>query len=147
MRVFLCSYKSFSLAIPIESVSLITLHTGNAEKKIEFKNENRNTYISLPLLLNSPQDVIKHGIILKNINEDQDNDVFEDRTILLTTEIECETEIDDENIYSIPHVFKITRFSYLFSGIFFYSQNHEGGLILLMNPKQLIQNLKKELIT
>jgi hypothetical protein len=50
MRVFLCSFNSFSIAIPINSVSSIMLNNVNTDKAIAYNNDG-NVYVSLPLLL------------------------------------------------------------------------------------------------
>jgi len=154
MRVFLCVFGDFSLAIPIDSVSSITLYHGDTGKIMEKSSENQNTYISLPLLFNYPAEKVKHGIILKNA-DDEYNTIIENRNILLTTEIECETNIPDEKIYSVPVTLKSFQFSLMFSGIIFDSVIHRKNtaisntaenIILLLNPEKLVQNIKKEII-
>jgi chemotaxis signal transduction protein len=149
MRVFLCAFGSFSLAVPMKSVSSITLYEGGARKAVEHKKENGNTYVALPLLFNLPQATIKHGIILKNReNEDtQDNSVIENKTILLATEIEREIEIPEKNIYPVPKTLKVMRFSNIFSGIAFYSYTGraEEELILMLKPEKLVKNIKRKL--
>jgi len=149
MRVFICVFGNFSLAIPMDFVSSITLFDGNANKAIEYKKENGNTYISLPILFNNPQSSIKHGIILKDGKDEytEDDSVIKNKNILLTTEIECEIEIPEKVIYPVPETFKVMRFSFLFNGIVFYSQagRAQEELILLFNPEKLIRNIKRKL--
>ena len=143
MRVFLCAFGEFSLAIPMNTVSSLTLYT--EETALEYNGESRNTYISLPRLFNLPQAFIRHGIILKYGNED--DNTAENKTILLTTEITCETEIPDEEIYPLPKVFGGLRFSTLFSGIQFDSRprrEHEisdaaGNPVLLLDTSLLLE--------
>jgi hypothetical protein len=141
MRVFLCSFKSFLIAIPINFVSSITLIKENSDKTVQYNNDNGSMYISLPLLLNYPSEIIKHGIILKNTGDDEIGNINEvdnisdEKIILLTTEIECETEIQDDKIFSIQKTFKSMQFSFIFSGIFFDSlSNRYGNTILVLNP-------------
>jgi len=157
MRVFLCAFGSFSLAIPLKSISSITLHDTrddtrdeeNAGKAVEYKKENGNTYFSLPLLFNLPQAVIRHGIILKDREDEdtEDNSVIENKNILLTTEIEREIEIPEKNIYPVPKTLKVMRFSFIFNGIVFYSQTGraEEEMVLVLNPKKLVKNFKRKL--
>jgi hypothetical protein len=140
MRVFLCSFNSFSIAIPINFVSSITLIKENQDRITEQTNSG-NMYISLPLLLNYPSEIIKHGIILKNTEDDEtgnsnEADNFSDeKIILLTTEIECETEIQEDKIFSVQKIFKSMQFSLFFRGIFFDSlYSRYGNSILLLNP-------------
>jgi hypothetical protein len=154
MRVFICSFNNFSIAIPINFVSSITLIKENLNKPVEYNNDNRNIYVSLPLFLKHPSEIIKHGIILKNIKDDNSNEVdnsseadktSEDKIILLTTEIECETEIQKDKIFSIQKTFNCMQFSFIFSGIFFDSlYNRYGNTILLLNPDFFLKNIKKE---
>jgi hypothetical protein len=157
MRVFICAYGSFSVAIPMSSVSSLTLlsDTFIQEKVIEYNSENRNTYISLPLLFDLSRINIRHGIALKNPGEVSCEDApledyTENRTVLLSTEVECEKEIPDEEIYPIPKILNFTRFSGLFSGIkLSHSQNSVSfvndfeNLILLLNLEQLIHQTER----
>jgi len=146
MRVFLCAFGSFSLAIPITYISSIMLYYGNSDKKIEYNNENRNTYISLPVLFDYHSETLRHGIILKNGENDEDNGIIENKTILLTTEIEREINIPEERIYSMPKILDRMKFSNIFSGILFGHESQNKNMLLFLNPKLLIQNLQKELI-
>jgi len=146
MRVFICAFRDFSLAIPIDSVSLITLYQESARKAVVYNEENHNTYISLPLLLKHPQAIIHNGIILKDGEDTENNGIIENKNILLTTEIEYEIDIPDEKIHPIPKIFMRLRFSTAFKGIIFYSrQTHEENLTLLLNPEKLVRNIKRKL--
>jgi len=147
MKVFLCSYNGFSLAVPMDKVSSIMLLTedNNYKTLMYFNNENGNTYISLPMLFNCPSLNMKHGIILKNSDSDNDT-VIKDKTILLTTEIECESEISDDKILTIPKTLNVFEFSQFFSGILFYRRQPKTSesLILLLNPELMVQKINKE---
>jgi len=135
MRVFLCPLDNFSMAIPIEFVSYIILYRGSAQKAIDHNSENGNTYFSLPLLLNYPFEKIKHGIILKNSGETETGEAFENKTVLLTTEIEREAEIQDEKIFPVQKTLNRTQFSFLFKGLLFNSEYRRmGNTILILNP-------------
>lgn len=152
MRVFLCSYNGFSLAIPIDLVSSIFLINDNPDYKFYYDHEKRNTYISLPVLFNCPAINIHHGIVLKN--ENVSSETFEDKIILLSTKIIKESEIPSEKFYSIPKTIFLMKFASNFNGIFFHSQRirnntvqniSAGEMVLLLNPQKLIQNIQKEL--
>jgi hypothetical protein len=151
MRVFICSYSWFSLAIPMDSVSSIFLHPDNINQKIDFNAENSNTHVSLPLLLNCPDANVKHGIILKD--DGNDNDSMENKVILFSTALESEKDISNEKIYPLPKIMDVMQFALIFNGIYF--NNGSNGtvedktikeLVLLLNPRQLVNNIKKELI-
>ena len=143
MRVFLCAFGNFSLAIPINYISSIMLYCGNSDKKIEYNNDNRNTYISLPVLFDYHSETTRHGIILKNGENDEINGIIENKTILLTTEIECEINVPEEKIFSMPKILDSIKFSRIFSGILF---GPESNMLLFLNPEFLIHNLQKGLI-
>jgi hypothetical protein len=130
MRVFLCSYNDFFLAIPMETVSSIFLYSAKTM-------EEQKNIVSLPLLFNYPDIKIHHGIILKKTNEINS----QDNTILLSSEIECEKEIPDEDFYPIPKTFGVLRLSSFFSGMLFKNASksaiYAGNLVLLLNPEQV----------
>ena len=151
MRVFLCSFGYFSVAIPMNSVSSLALHddktlkasvSDEGEAGVNYR-ENRNTYVPLPQLFNLPPGNIRHNITLKEPNTE---DSSKGRTVLLIPEVECETEIPDDKIFPLPKALGGTRFSELFSGIQFDSRPaaSSGSLILMLSGKQLIQSTQKE---
>jgi len=143
MRVFLCPYDGFSLAIPMDAVLSITLHFKTPEKIVELNPENLNTYVSLPLLLNCNEREQRHGIILK----DGDDERLEEKTVLLTYEIESEIELAQNKIYPLPGSFSAMKFSQFFMGIVFSDIHHrkETEPVLLLNCERVVQNIKKEL--
>ena len=150
MRVFLCPYDGFSLAVPIDTVLSVILNNKKNEKTVEYNHENFNTYISLPLLFNCALSDVKHGIILKDGNDEQ----LEKKIILLTYEIESETELPENKIYPVPKALTVMKFSQFFKGIVF-SHRHQReenvcniyaeDLILLLNYEYIVQNIKRNL--
>ncbi|GHV68034.1 hypothetical protein AGMMS49928_06480 [Spirochaetia bacterium] len=139
MRVFLCAFTEFSLAIPIQSISSLLLYTKAALKAVTYNRANENTYYSLPHIFGFPKETIKHGIVLKNSEGDEDN-LIENRNILLTTEVERETDIPEETIYPMPRVLKGMDFSQVFSGIQFASLSvNTFGPVLVLNPESLVR--------
>jgi len=148
MRVFISSYRIFTLAIPIEYVSSIFTNAENSEYKIIYNHENKNTYVSLPKLFNCPQAAVRHGIVLKNIGGNNDkmsvmDDSLENKTILLGAAVENESEINCESIYPVPKTLNLMEFFFIFSGMTF---NKSGDLVLLLDPNHLLNNIKKELL-
>jgi hypothetical protein len=133
MRVFLCAFTGFSLAIPMSSVSSLALYADGVHSEFQ--------YISLPRLFNLSSENIRHIIFLKNNTQG-------DKINLLSTEVECEIDIPDEEIYPIPKVFHAMRFSGLFSGIMFDSHQHKslppGAPVLFLNHELLAENLPVE---
>ena len=143
MRVFICAFAGFSLAIPMDSVSSLMLYTGRPLHTVEYNPQNGNTYVSLPWLFSRPLADIRHGIILKNSNDGFD-ETTENKIILLTTEVECETEIPPEEIYPLPNIFMSLRFSAFFSGILFNSNNKADQPTLILNTGQLVENIQRK---
>ena len=134
MRVFLCAFGHFFLAIPMRSVSSFALHTDGEQAN------TRNVVVSLPLLLNLPLENIRYDIVLKNPgSECGEDDTAENNIVLLSTAVEREADIPDDTIYPIPKIFNNTRFSALFSGI-----QCANSPVLLLNTEQLVKYAQKE---
>jgi len=149
MRVFLCPYEGFSLAVPMDIVQAVILNRKNPERTVVYNQKNQNTYISLPRLFNCANHKIKHGIILK----DGIDQKLENKFVLLTYEIESEAELSLNKIYPLPEAFAAMKFSLFFKGIVFSSRPrekksnsvHPEDLILLVDSEHIVQNIKKEL--
>jgi len=140
MRVFLCPYEGFSLAVPMDIVQSVIPNRKNPERTVVYNQENQNTYISLPRLFNCANNKIKHGIILK----DGIDDKLENKFVLLTYEIESEAELTLNKIYPLPEAFADMKFALFFKGMIF-SDTHPEDLILLVDSEHIVQNIKKEL--
>jgi hypothetical protein len=136
MRVFLCAFKGFSIAIPMDSIASVALH---ASESTEYGETGGETAISLPELFNLSEELIRHIIILKPLGG-EDKYTEGNNIILLTTEIECEIDISDQRIFPLPKALSATRFSALFTGIQFNTHQllgRAGGMILLLNCEEL----------
>jgi hypothetical protein len=135
MRVFLCPYEGFLLAIPIEAVASLTLYGEDAggTEPVEFNRENGNRYFFLPRLLQCPGEIV-HGIVLKDRlgGEEEYLDTPENKNILLTTGGEREEDIAEERIYPLPRVLAGGGGAALFRGIQFLSDPGRGDLPLLV---------------
>ena len=139
MRVFLCSYNGFSLAVPARSVmSIFIFREITDEKKTAYQTKDSVTYISLPLLFNAPFLKTHHGIIIKN------DDNLSQSDILLSTEIESEDDIPLDKFYPVPKTLGVFGFSLFFSGIHF-NEKIRNEPVLLLDPQKLIIKIKKEL--
>ena len=114
MRVFLCSYGGFSIAIPMSFVSSLTLLAEDAavQDVPVYCHDDLGTCVSLPRLFELPTVNARHGITLND-------DTGKNKIVLLSTEVECEKEIPDEEIHPVPKVLSGARFFSLFSGIKF----------------------------
>jgi len=137
MRVFLCPFGGYSLAIPMESVLSVVLHKKKNEETVEVDPENSNTYISLPLLLNCGDSETRHGIMLK----DGQNESLKNKIVLLIYEIESETELVQSKIYPLPKSLSAMKFSKFFTGIIF----NKTEIVFLLNPEKTVLNIKKEI--
>ena len=130
----------------MDIVLSIILNRKNPERTVEYNQTNQNTYISLPRLFNCANREVRHGIILKDGNDEQ----LENKIVLLTYEIESEAELSLNKIFPLPKFFTIMKFSYFFRGIVFYNHHRDINsekLVLLLNSEHLIQNILKELKT
>ena len=149
MRVFLCPYEGFSLAVPMDIVQSVTLNRKSPEKTVVYNQKNQNTYISLPRLFNCANQEVKHGIFLKDGNGER----LENKFVLLTYEIESEAELSLNKIYPLPEAFADMKFSHFFKGMIFSNRQrekksgdaHPEDLILLVDSEHIVQNIKKEL--
>jgi len=142
MRVFLCAFEGFSIAIPMVSVAYVALH---ASESTDYGGEGKVT-ISLPRLFNLSEELIRHIIVLKKPGSET-NYTDEKNITLFTTEIEREIDIPDEQIFPLPKALSATRFSILFSGIQFNSHqlsDTAGGLVFLLNYEELSRYAQKE---
>jgi len=142
MRVFLCAFAGFSVAIPMDSVSSLMLYTNSAPQTVERNQQDGSTYVSLPRLFRRPLAEVRHGIVLKNGSDDI-SQTTENKVILLTTKVECEAEYPPEQIYPLPNIFGCLRFSAYFNGILFNS-NGTVCPVLLLNTAQLVEKIQKE---
>ena len=136
MRVFLCDYGAFFVAIPLHSVASIALYL-DEEAQLDlftYIEELRSTFVSLPHLFNLPENRIQHYIFLKN-------DETENTTVLLSTKVVCETEISDEETYPVPTTLSGTRFYMLFSGMLCT----RGNPVLLLDTEELLKYVHKEM--
>ena len=129
MRVFLCAFGDYSVAIPTDSISSLSLSSKDEIKYNVVSYENSDVYISLLLLFNLPAENVRHIITLKN-------EIYEKNIFLLSTQVECEFEITNEKMFSVPKTLRNTRFSVLFNGIQF-DDNKEATPTLLLNTKQI----------
>jgi len=167
MKVFICGFNDFSLAIPINYISSLFLHSKEAEQvsanaaanaadnAVEYNAENKNSYVSLPRLLKLSSDYIKHGLVLKQLNsetgEPEENNIDEDviienKIILLTTAVKREAEIPGEEIFPMPKMLGGVSPLSLFSGIKFDSgetTEAEGHPLLFLNVKNLVNDIQK----
>ena len=148
MRFFFCAFSGFYLAIPIRSVLSLMLYSAETTQAVEYREQNGNTYFSLPHLLYMPDERIRHGIVLKEPGEDEGEaeaeQVIENKNILLTTEVEREIDIPETEIYPLPRVLAGTGVAGMFSGIQFASGGAGGGsLVLVLDPEYVVTRNKE----
>ena len=147
MRIFLCSYDNFLLAIPMNCVSSIYISSSSNSGLINYDSQNRNTYISLPVFFNYKNGNTCHGIVLKTGDalDDSDSNIIENKTILLSTHIINEKELSPRDFIPVPKSLSFFSGFSVFSGIFFIAHNKTSEeLVLLLNPQRLVQTIQKE---
>jgi len=134
MRVFLSAYSGFTLAVPMDAVAAMVLPPKQETENImQYEQESRSTFVSLPRLFNLPNETAHHGIVLREWNSKVN------KVVLLTAEVKRDIEIPDAEFYPIPKALGALRFSQLFSGIQF-----SDNPVLLLNVKQLSEVIQKE---
>ena len=144
MRAFLCGYNGFFLAIPIETVSSLLLYEGETGGAVRFDEETGNTYFSLPHLLKTPVELIRHGVVIKSPGEGEETpDEPRNRNIFLTTGVERESDIPYKAIYPPPAALAGTDFAAFIRGMHFIALPERGLLpLLVLNCEFLIKTLK-----
>jgi len=133
MRVFLSAYSGFTLAVPMNAVAAMMLYNQKTEKTVQYDQKSRSTYVSLPRLFRLPDEVVRHGIILREWNSKAN------KVVLLTAEVKRDIEIPDEQFHPLPKAFGALRFSEIFSGIQF-----SDNPVLLLNIEQLAEYIQRE---
>jgi len=133
MRVFLSAFSGFTLAVPMNAVAAMMLYDKETEKTVHYDQQSRSTYVSLPRLFRLPNEIVQHGIVLREWNSKVN------KVVLLTAEVKRDIEIPDEQIHPLPKVLGALRFSEIFSGIQF-----SDNPILLLNVKQLAEYIQRE---
>ena len=153
MRVFLCAFRGFYTAIPIDAVVSLILHGDGAARTVEHNEETGTTFFSLPHLFSvSGRDMecIQHGIILKGCGGENgadtgskhgENGTVNNKNILLTTAVEREAEIPNTEIYPLPEIVRGMRGPALFNGIQFTRRPAEGAapMVLFLDPVRTIR--------
>ena len=135
MRVFICVFENFSVAIPMDCISSLSFLTKETDEDTAVKNESEYTYISLFCLFDLPPQQTGYKIILKD-------HMSYKKIVLLSTPVEDEIEIPNDKIYPIPRTLKNTRFSHFFSGIRFLEDSKP---VFILNSKQLNKYIQKEM--
>ena len=139
MRVFLCDYGEFFIAIPMSFVSSLALLAEDAASSgaassntAAGDSDDLSASISLPLLFGLPSVTARHGITLND-------GAGKSKIVLLSAGVEREAEIPDEEIYPVPKALSGTRFSALFSGIKF-----AACPVLVLKPGQSLLRAQTE---
>jgi len=165
MRVFVCAFEGFNVAVPMPSVASLAnisdLGRGIGTQRSAMAREKKsgNIYVSLPLLFGFTQENLRHGIILKNPEsaDDAADDTVastaantaasaaENKIILLSSEIVSSIEIQEEEIRPIPNALRATKFYKLFSGIICTGAAGGAGIILILNPQRLAPRAVRKL--
>ena len=128
MRYFICALDKINLGIPAERTERIIPVTRMQTTVFETDNDNREAFISLPMLFLQNDSVTPHGAVLKA------NDGTETpKTVLLTPRIDIDLEIPEEDIHGLPEAF-VGFFRY-FRGVYFT----EDKIILILNIKKLME--------
>jgi len=145
MKVFICAFEGFYVAIPMSSVASLTDLTerqmATQGAAITRDAESTGTCISLPLLFDLPREKLRHGIVLKN----PDDYTGESKLTLLSTEVVNTCEIPEGQMHPIPRVLNGTRFATMFGGMQCAAEaTRDAGLVILLDPDRLVRHARQE---
>jgi len=128
MRYFICTLETpaIQLGIPAEHTERIIPIT--RIQSTEYETENKEVFVSLPVLLKQKNKNTPHGIIIKVAHTS--------KTILLTPRIDIDMEIPEENIHQLSSTF--VGLSRYFRGACFDKEN----LILILNTEKIMEGIR-----
>jgi len=149
MKVFICAFGGFYVAIPMSSVASLTDLKGGqtvvGDVVTRRDTESGETYVSLPLLFNLPQEKLRHGIVLKSPDDSNDGPDAGGKIVLLSTEVVNTSDIPEEKIHPVPRALSRTRFSEIFCGMQCDAEStRDAGLVILMNPELLVRYARQD---
>ena len=120
MKYFLCAIDNICLGIPQDNSAHIISSSAI---------EDNDLIISLPQLMNCPNILTPHGIVLKPVNSNR-------KTILLTPPIDIEIDIPDEDIHDTPRaIAKILPFC---NGACFIKYTNGENLIFTLDIMKIM---------
>ena len=123
IRYFICALDKIHLGIPAERTERIIPVTRVQTAVSE--TENREKFISLPVLFQLTDISAPHGVVLKNSPADTQ------KTVLLAPRVEIDLEIPDENIHRLPE--SLAGSYRYFTGACFDGQK----VILILDPEKI----------
>jgi hypothetical protein len=134
MRFFLCTFEDFCLAVPIDQVASLLLYSQIPQAEVFRDEEKGDVYFSLPHFFGSPGETVRHGLVLKE--PEQERTLEErDRKILLVTMVERDENIPENRIQPLPGILFAMDGVSVITGICFV----EGSTpILFVDPMRLI---------
>jgi hypothetical protein len=146
MRYFLCTFDRFSMGVPENSVAAIMTYPGEISEII--KREEGDVFFSLPCFFDLADRTVRHGIVLKPLNEDGagtsaentgDTPALEEgpRNILLVSAVEREADIPPEEIFPLPELLTAPGRIPFFTGIWFTG----SAMIAFIDPASLIARI------
>ena len=153
MRFFLCDFKGFYLAIPVDSVASLTIPSREVHKAVE-RDEKGHIFFSLPRYFRRESEPIRHGIILKRhplkalrITDARPGPTdslpaFPKATqrTLLVTAVEREEDMAPEEIHPLPRTLSLMKGLSFFTGIRF----NGNDMILYVDPELLMLSMFRD---
>jgi hypothetical protein len=154
MRFFLCDFKGFYLAIPVDSVASLTIPFREVQRTVERDAKKGYVFFSLPHYFKRESEPIRHGIILKRHPrqalritdarpgpQDIPPAVSKaNRRILLVTAVEREEDMAPEDIRPLPRTLSLMKGLSFFTGIRF----NGNDMILYVDPELLMLSIFRD---
>jgi hypothetical protein len=139
MRYFLCTFDNFSLGIPEDSVAAIMIYSEPVSEVVH-RGEGEDVFFSLPHFFALGDTTIRHGIVLKSLNREEDENHEGPRNVLLVRSVEREMTITPEDIYPLPELLLAPGKFPFFTGISFA----DSVMIALIDPALLIARILRD---
>jgi hypothetical protein len=136
MRYFLCTFDYFSLGIPEDSVASIMIYSEPIAEAVH-RGEGEDVFFSLPHFFALRDTTIRHGIVLKSLNQEGEENHEGPRNVLLVRSVEREMTIAPGDIYPLPELLLAPGKFPFFTGISFA----DAGMIALIDPALLIARI------
>ena len=124
MRYFICALEGEKISLAVSAEHTERIIPVAQTQTVEYKTQDKEVFLSLPVLLRQKNTAAVHGIVLKSAGDI--------KTVLLVPRIDIDAEIPEKDIHRLPGVFD-AMFRY-FSGACFSGQN----LVLILNTVEII---------
>ena len=138
MKYFLCAFDAAYLGIPSERTErVISISAngpfGSGKQSSVCETDDKDIFISLPLLFGRADLSTPHGIVLKPGNGKR-------KVTLLAPPLDIDLEIPEEHIYTVPKVFG--EMLHYCRGAGFIKKDQGDRLVFIVDTEKLAEDFK-----